>query len=191
VAPGSAAIRTIISTKTGLPSTNCGRLASAFGDDATIVRERNFQVLFLANTLGPLGTGLLSPILDALTGPLGTSVASVGLLMSFFTAPTIVALPLAGMIGDRYGRKPVLVASLTAYGLAGLAIALTGEFRVVLGLRAVQGVAFAGLAPLIVTTLGDIYDDTEEATAQGLRFTSSGLVSATFPLLSGVLVTAA
>jgi len=168
-----------------------GIAESLFGTDGRILRERDFQALLLANLLGPLGTGVLSPILDSLIDPFGTSTADVGLLISFFTAPAIVMIPVAGLLADRVGRKPILLAGLVLLGAAGTAIAFTTDFRVALGLRLLQGAAFGGITPIIITSLGDIYEGSEEATAQGIRFTGSGLSSAAFPLLSGVLVVAA
>ena len=168
-----------------------GIAESLFGTDGRILRERDFQALLLANLLGPLGTGVLSPILNSLIDPFGTSTADVGLLISFFTAPAIVMIPVAGLLADRVGRKPILLAGLVLLGAAGTAIAFTTDFRVALGLRLLQGAAFGGITPIIITSLGDIYEGSEEATAQGIRFTGSGLSSAAFPLLSGVLVVAA
>lgn len=166
-------------------------LDALFGDDARVLRETEFQLLLLANLLPPLGTALLSPVLDSLIDPFGTTLSDIGLMMSFFTAPPILVIPLAGLVADRYGRKPVIVASLVLFGAAGSAIALTTDYRAVLGLRLLQGVAFGGLTPVIITSIGDLYRDTREATAQGLRFTGSGLAQTAFPLLAGLLVTAA
>jgi len=166
-------------------------LDSLFGDDAAVLGDTSFQLLLLANLLPPLGTALLSPVLDSLIDPFGTTAADIGLMMSFFTAPPILVIPLAGALADRYGRKPVIVGSLLLFGAAGTAIALTTSFRVALGLRLLQGAAFGGLTPVIITSIGDLYGGTREATAQGLRFTGSGLTQTAFPLLAGLLVTLA
>lgn len=163
-------------------------LRSLIGDDAHILRERNFQVLLLANLVGPLGVALLSPLLDSLIDPFGASPASIGLLISAFTGPATLMIPVAGVLADRSSRKRILVVSLLLFGAAGTAIAFTTDFRVALGLRALQGLAYGGLTPVIITSIGDIYSGTTEATAQGLRFTGSGLSVTVFPLLSGLLV---
>ena len=163
-------------------------LDSLFGDDSAILGDTSFQLLLLANLLPPLGTALLSPVLDSLVEPFGTTATDIGLMISFFTAPPIVVIPLAGLLADRYGRKPVIVSSLLLFGAAGSAIALTTNFRVVLGLRLLQGAAFGGLTPVLITSIGDLYGGTREATAQGLRFTGSGLAQTVFPLIAGATV---
>jgi len=166
-------------------------LDSLFGEDAAVLGDRSFQLLLLANLLPPLGTALLSPVLDSLIEPFSTTATDIGLMMSFFTAPPIIIIPLAGALADRYGRKPVIVFSLLLFGAAGTAIALTTDFRVALGLRLLQGAAFGGLTPVIITSIGDLYAGTREATAQGLRFTGSGLTQTVFPLIAGLLVAVA
>jgi MFS family permease len=161
------------------------------GEDAAVLRDRDYQLLLLSNVPPVIGTALLSPVLDSLIEPFGTTPANVGLLISVFTAPGIVLVPVIGALADRYGRKPVLVAALVLFGVAGTAIALTDDFRVVLLLRLLQGVGFAGIVPTLITSIGDLYTGSREATAQGLRFTVSGLSQAVFPLLAGILVATA
>ena len=163
-------------------------LASIFGKDAAVVRDPNFQLLLLANVLGPMGSGIVSPLLDTLTDTFAVTAADIGLVMSMFSAPAIVMIPLAGLLTDRFGRKPVLVTGMTVFGIAGVAIAFTTDFRVVLLLRLVQGAGFSGIVPVIITSIGDLYAGSTEATAQGIRFMGAGLSQTLFPLLSGVLV---
>ena len=166
-------------------------LSSIAGSDSGIVRERPFQLLLLINVLPPLGTALLSPVLGSLIEPLGATTANVGLMLSAFTAPSILVIPVAGVVSDRYGRRPVLIFGLVWFGLTGTAIAFVSTFAAALALRALQGIGFAALTPIIITSIGDLYAGTKEATAQGLRFTGSGLSQTAFPLAAGVLVGAA
>ncbi len=165
-------------------------LRSLFGEHAIILRETNFRLLVAATVLPILGTSLLSPVLDSLTDPLGTSAANIGLLISAYTAPHVVAIPVMGVLADRYGRKPILVTGLVVFGLAGLAIPLTTDFSLVLGLRLLQGVGGAGLNPIIIISIGDLYAGNREETAQGLRFAASGLSGAVIPLIAGAIVVA-
>ena len=162
--------------------------ATLFGEDAAIVRDRSFQLLLLVNLSPPLGSALISPLLDTLVGPFGVSEAEIGLLLTAFTAPSILLIPLVGVLADRIGRKLVMIAGLLCFGTGGIAIAFTTDFGVALALRLLQGVGFAGLTPIIVTSIGDLYRGGAEATAQGIRFATSGFTLMTIPLLGGALV---
>jgi MFS family permease len=163
-------------------------LRALFGKDADILHDEDFQVLLLAGLTAPLGAALLSPLLGTLTDPFGVSSARIGLLMSAFTAPSIFLIPVAGVISDRVGRKPVLVAGLVLFGIGGCGLAGTTDFEVALLLRLLQGVGGAGILPVIITSIGDIYSGTAETTAQGFRFTSSGVTQTVFPAIAGFLV---
>lgn len=166
-------------------------LSTVFGEDSNIVHDRAFQVLLLVNLGPPLGTVLLSPLLDTLTQPYGVSEATVGLMITVYSAPSIVLIPIVGVLSDRIGRKPVLLWGLVLFGLGGTGLTFTSDFRVALALRLVQGIGFAGLTPIIITSLGDLYAGGREATAQGIRFASSGLALMVFPPLAGLLVVVA
>lgn len=163
-------------------------LESLFGEEATVLDELDFQLLLLSTIFPILGTALVSPVLDSVIEPFGTTPARIGLMISFATGPAILLIPIAGVLADRYGRRPVLVGSLLAFGTGGAAIAATTDFRVVLGLRFLQGVGFSGLVPIITTSIGDMYDGTREATGQGLRMATNGVSGALFPLFAGALV---
>lgn len=163
-------------------------LGAAFGEDHDVLADSNFRIVLLANIAAPLGTALLSPVLDSLRDPFAVSATEIGLLITAFTAPGIVLIPLTGIVADRYGRKPVLVVGLVLFGTAGSAIAGTTDFRIAVGLRFLQGAGLAGITPVLITCIGDMYAGDREATAQGLRFGTSGLTTAVFPVIAGFLV---
>ena len=158
------------------------------GDDADVVADPRFRVILLGSVVSPMGASLVSPLLDSLVSVYGVSEARIGLVMAAFTAPAIVAIPLVGLVSDRYGRKPVLTAGLAIFGATGAALAFTTDFRVVVALRLLQGVGFTGVAPVLIAATGDLFTGDREATAQGVRFTTVGLSLALVPVLAGLLV---
>ncbi|MGQ4557341.1 MFS transporter [Halobellus sp. GM3] len=166
-------------------------LNSIFGNGATVLRKTNFQILLFASLTPILGTSLISPLLSSLIQPLNASTANIGLMISSQTAPAIIMIPVAGILADSYGRKPILVFSLLLFGVGGVAIAFTNDFHAALGLRFLQGVGFGGISPIAITSIGDLYSHEEGATAQGLRTMGAGLSGAIFPLIGGFLVTIA
>ncbi len=166
-------------------------LTGVVGVDAAVLADRPFRVLLVASLVSPLGTAVVSPVLASLTGPFGVTEARAGLLLAGFTAPSILLIPVVGALSDRVGRRPVLAGGLALFGLSGSAVALTGEFRAALALRALQGVGYCGVAPVLITSVGDMYAGEREAAAQGVRFTIVGVALTLAPLAAGLLVAAA
>lgn len=158
------------------------------GEEGAVVSEAEMQVVMVSAAISVAGVMVISPIVSSLADPLGVTPAKAGQLIAAFTAPSIVLTPVTGVLADRIGRKPVLVGGLVLFGLAGGAVALVTAYPVVLGLRVLQGAGYAGTIPLTVTIIGDLYEGSREATAQGLRVTSIQCVSLAAPLLAGVLV---
>jgi len=165
-------------------------LRGAFGEEGTVVRESELQIVMVATAIGVAGTFVVSPIVSDLTGPLAISEAEAGQLVTAFIAPSILLVPLMGMLADRIGRKPVLVAGLVVFGLGGGAIALVADYAVVLALRVIQGVGYAAIIPVGVTMLGDLYESSREATAQGFRIVGIQAIGLLSPPLAGLLVLA-
>jgi len=159
-----------------------------FGPDSAVLGDRSFQVVLAVTTIGTMGVAPLSPILDALTQPYGVSETRVGLMLSAYAAPGILFIPLARVQADRYGRRPVMIAGLLVFGAAGSALALTPDFGYALGLRFLQGIGYAAIIPVSITVVGDLYAGTTETTAQGLRFSFTGLSQTVFPPVTGLLV---
>jgi len=159
-----------------------------FGKEADVFVDDDFQLLLLSTATLALASGVVSPILDSLTGVFGVSPSRIGLMVSVINAPGIVVIPIVGLIADGYGRRKILFLSLALFGVAGTAIAFTTDFRVVLGLRLLQGFSMAGIGPVIITSIGDLYEDPAEATAQGLRMTAVALASVVIPIIAGTLV---
>jgi MFS family permease len=138
--------------------------------------------------VGTFASNIASPVLPAIADTFAVSDARVGLVMTAFTVPTIVFVPITGVLADTYGRRPIVLPSLVLFGAAGVAIGQAPSFEAVLALRAIQGSAFAGVMPLTVTILGDLYAGAAGSTAQGLRVSLNGVSSMATPAITGFLV---
>jgi len=163
-------------------------LARLVGADADVLDDGDFRLLLLASLISPMGASVVSPVVESLAGPYGVSATEAALLLSAFTAPGVVLIPLSGVLADRYGRKPVLVSGLALFGLAGVALTLTTDFRIALALRLLQGVGYTGIGPILITATGDLFSGARESAAQGVRFTAVGASLTVFPFLAGLLV---
>jgi MFS family permease len=68
-----------------------------------------------------------------------------------------VGAPFAGLLIDRWGRRPVIILSLIGFGLAGMAAFLMDSLEAILVSRAAVGLAAAGLISGFTTLVADYF----------------------------------
>lgn len=135
----------------------------------TPTTRRSLYLVFASSLLMMMGVNLVQPVLPAMIGPLGITEGEVGLVIAVYTAPAIVLAPLLGFVADLYGRRLLLAAGLIVFGLGGAAIFFAPSFHWVLFLRAIQGLGFATVTPLVIVLIGDLLAGHREVAGQGLK----------------------
>jgi len=83
----------------------------------------------------------------------------------------LVGAPLLGYLGDRFGRRPAIVAGCLIYGLGTLATAWTMNLHQVAALRLVTGVGLGGLMPNLIALTSELAPRRVRATLIVLMFT--------------------
>lgn len=77
-------------------------------------------------------------------------------IYSFVLAGLLVTM---GNIGDRWGRKRLLLVAAVAFGVASAAAAMAPTAGLLIAARAIQGVAGAGLMPPTLALLRTVFTD--------------------------------
>lgn len=151
------------------------------------------QVIIISFTsfIGITGTRLPSPVLPSIANTFAVSDAQIGLVMTAFFLPSIVMVPTVGFLADVYGRRRLVLASYFLFGVSGTAIAFATSFEQILALRVVQGIGFAGLTPLTIVLVGDLYDGVEASAVQGIRVSGNSIAGIVIPALAGFLASIA
>ncbi|SDT29400.1 MFS transporter [Actinoplanes derwentensis] len=137
-----------------------------------------------------LGLGLIVPILPALlttvTDDPATAVLWSGILGSTYGVLQFALSPLLGRLSDRYGRRPVLLLSLTCLGVDWLAHASAGGMWVLLAFHALAG-ACAGTNTVVNAYVADVVEPEDRARAYGRIGAAFGLGFVAGPVLGGLL----
>lgn len=156
-----------------------------------LFRDPDLVILLCVVMFAVTGGSLVGPILPEMIAPLEATQKSIGWALSVYTLFAMLATPLLGVVADRAGRKRVIVPATIGFGLAGLAIAFTRSFWLVLVFRAIQGIGVGGMMNTVVAALGDRYTGAERNRAMGYRVTAQSLTNAVIPFVAGVLATVA
>jgi len=139
-------------------------------------------LLGMTVALGPLALDTYLPAFPQIAASLGVDHAGVGLTLSAYVAVLGSCQLIAGPLSDRYGRRYILLAGLTIFTLASLAVAAAHSLTAMLAWRLVQGVGGAACAVSVPAIVRDHARGTEAARLFGLiglvMFVAPGLAPA-------------
>jgi DHA2 family multidrug resistance protein-like MFS transporter len=145
-----------------------------------------------ALALSTLAVGLDTTVLSVALPTLARDLhASTGDLQWFTTAYLLVlaaALLPAGMLGDRLGRKRMLLGALVLFGAASVACAYAQNAEQLIAARAALGLGAAVVMPLSGAVLTVLFEPGERARAMSIWVTASALGIPLGPLLGGWLL---
>ena len=145
-----------------------------------------------ALALGTLAIGLDTTVLSVALPTLARDLsASTGDLQWFTTAYLLVlaaALLPAGMLGDRFGRKRMLLGALAVFGGASIACAYAASTGQLIAARAVLGLGAAVIMPLAMAVITVIFEPAERPRALTVWVTANALGVPLGPLVGGWLL---
>jgi EmrB/QacA subfamily drug resistance transporter len=108
------------------------------------------------------------------------------LITGYLVASTVV-VPIAGKLGDLFGRKPFLIAGMAGFVAASALCGVAQDMNQLIIFRIIQGLFGGMLFASAFTVLGDIYSPAERARIQGLFGAVFGLSSIIGPVVGGFL----
>jgi MFS transporter, DHA2 family, multidrug resistance protein len=129
---------------------------------------------------------LATPALSEALRPSGTQLLWITDVYGFFIAGSLVTM---GTLGDRIGRRRLLLAGATAFGMASLLAAFAPTAELLILARALLGIAGATLMPSTLSLLRSLFTDPAQRTfAIGLWVTTFSAGTVIGPLVAGVLL---
>ncbi|MER5611600.1 MFS transporter [Streptomyces sp. NPDC002215] len=146
-------------------------------------------VLCLSLLLVALDSTVLHVAVPAVTEDLNPS--AVGLLWIVDAYPLVCAslLILFGTLGDRVGRRRVLLLGYALFGVASAVAAMADSPAVLIMARALLGVGGAMIMPATLSILRQVFPDRRErAAAIGIWTAVAAVGAATGPVIGGFLV---
>jgi DHA1 family tetracycline resistance protein-like MFS transporter len=153
--------------------------------------HRAVPIVLAAVTIDVIGFGIIMPVLPALITHLGhldlaAATRVAGWLLAVFAIAQFFAGPVIGNLGDRFGRRPVLICSMLAfaidYGITAAAPTLAWLF---LG-RIIAGVTGAIYGPA-GAVIADVSPPEKRAASFGLLGAAFGIGFIVGPAIGGLV----
>jgi YNFM family putative membrane transporter len=127
-------------------------------------------------------------LLPVLADGFHVSPAASSLSLAVTTAALGLALLPAGWLADAVGRRQVMIASVLAASVLGVVCALAPSFEMLLVLRALQGLALAGLPAVAMAYLSEEVHPSSLGHAVGLYIGGNAIGGMVGRLIAGGLV---
>lgn len=146
--------------------TNYNRHNETYQSEDEVSRKGFLALVFMGFLLNYV-EAMVIPSIPALQVTFGSSTSVSSWIISAFLITATVAAPLFGKLGDKYGKKRMLIVTFIIYttgvGLAGFAPSI----GFLIFSRAIQGIGFGGI-PLGFAILIDMFPREKLAGAQGV-----------------------
>ncbi|MFL9682258.1 MFS transporter [Streptomyces sp. KL110A] len=160
---------------------------NAAGGDAN--RWAVLVVLCVSLLLVALDATILHVAVPSLTENLRPGATELLWIVDAYPLVCASLLILFGTLGDRIGRRRVLLLGYGIFGLASAVAALATEPWVLIGARALLGVGGAMIMPATLSIIRTVFPDRRErATAIGIWTAVAAIGAAAGPVLGGFLV---
>jgi MFS family permease len=146
--------------------------------------------LLVTSSLVVLGGATLAPGLPAIQAQF-SDYPNIEFLVRFvLTLPALliaITAPGAGYVVDKFGRKKVLMVSVSLAGLAGFSGYVAPTFPIILIGRAFLGIAAAGLMISTTTLITDYYSGSARASFLGFQAGFMGIMGTVLLIVVGFL----
>ena len=149
------------------------------------LRPLLLALLALLSAFTPLSIDMYLPALPVIAADLGGTAGDIQLTLSAFLIAFGFGQIFYGPAGDRFGRRPVILAGLAAYIVASIGCAFAAEAGHLVLLRLLQGLAACGGVVLARTMVRDLAEKDQAARAMSLMHACSSIAPMLAPLIGG------
>ncbi|MFF1320309.1 MULTISPECIES: MFS transporter [Streptomyces] len=149
-------------------------------------------VLMLSLLIVVLDNSILNVAIKTISTPaptgLGATQSELEWAINAYTLVFAGLLFSAGILGDRLGRKKVLLGGLAVFGIGSALAAFSGSPGELITFRAVMGLGAAFVMPATLAVLMNVFERDEQPKAIGIWAGGVGLAIAIGPITGGLLL---
>ncbi|MEU8540788.1 MFS transporter [Streptomyces sp. NPDC048717] len=149
-------------------------------------------VLMLSLLIVVLDNSILNVAVKTIASPaptgIGATQSELEWAINSYTLVFAGLLFTSGLLGDRLGRKKVLLFGIAVFGIASALAAQSGTPGELIGFRALMGLGAAFVMPATLAVLMNVFERDEQPKAIGIWAGSVGLAIAIGPITGGLLL---
>lgn len=145
-------------------------------------------VVAFAVILAPLNSTMIAVGLPRIIDGFEITIPAAGWLITGYLISMAAMQPLAGKLGDRFGRRRIILIGLVAFGGASLLAAFAPNYQTLLAARFLQALAGASSMPNGAALIREIVPAERRGRGFGMVGVFAGVAAASGPPLGGLLL---
>ncbi len=138
--------------------------------------------------MAALDIAMVIPAIPVIGAAFGLDARLVAWVYAAFTLSNLASVPVMGWLADTIDRRRVLLGAICLFVFGAIVVAASSSFLVLLVGRAFQGLATAGIFPVVSSIVGDTFPEGRRGRALGVLGSVFGLAFIVGPPVSGVLL---
>ena len=154
------------------------------------VERRLVAVLCVSTFAAIYSQSVIVPLVTQIAAEFAVSVGTVGVIVTAYAVPGIVAGAAAGPFSDRYGRRGPLIVGTVVLGVCTIASAFAADLPTLAALRAAAGLGASLVLPNMMAAVGDHFDGRRRASVISTVFMANTLGSLAGVGIAGLLADA-
>ncbi|GAA3597988.1 MFS transporter [Kribbella ginsengisoli] len=170
------------------PSSSAELTADQAADEPLAHRRLVFGIVAIGLLMASIDQTIVATALNAIRGDLHAELNWSGWTITIYALGQIIVMPLAGRLGDQFGRKRVFLGAAVLFTVASLCCSLADDIYLLVVFRAFQAIGGGAFMPTATGIVAEQFGR-ERDRAIGM-FTSifpiGGIVG---PIIGGVIVT--
>lgn len=132
------------------------------------------------------GFGLILPLLPFWAEHLGANPTEIGLILTIYALAQFIFTPILGSLSDRFGRKPIIIASLLIEAFSLALTGFAGSLVVLLIARFIGGIGASNIGSA-QAVVADVTPPEGRARGMGMIGAAIGLGFVIGPAIGGIL----
>lgn len=143
-------------------------------------------LLAAISSLSPFGVVIMVPLIPLLSVTFDRSIGDLQYLISIYVMGLAVSQPLVGMLADRIGKRPVLLAGFTLFVVSSVALMLANTLQQMVALRFLQAIGVGAGTVIARSMIRDHLAPAEALKAFALLTAAMGFTPVIAPILGGL-----
>lgn len=131
---------------------------------------------------------MINVALPAIRTSFNAQVDLVAWVITIYTLPYVILMPLYGRLADGLGKQRLFLTGIGIFLVGTCVDLMATDFRLLMVGRTIQGMGAAGIVPLAIATISELFPESRRGKALGTWNSIGPLTYMVGPLIGGLLI---